>query len=710
MKRRKYFLRFIFSAFALLGLLIVLIPKQVEAALGDWPDIYVYKYESEDIPSDETFSNLGGQPNSYDITTAPNMTGKTPIANIVFELKLIKQADLSDTYQEFKNSLREPDAFNALPIYAVTDAQGIAHFHKMASRKYESLDPNLPGFDMEGSPSLLSGVYELREIAASEYQNVHDLVAYHESNPNFPTKIPDGVIPNTKIYRLELPYFKRAVDPYVYDPNLTDEENDAAYLAYENEVSNSKVVNLHIQAKNQTGDGMIRIKKNLRSDPLKDDFVIQPDIQFKLYDSNFVEITKNPKTGVPLGELRTDGRGYLKISGLALGATYYLKEVAPIGTIPEYLGYRKFVSEVPDLNDKLTNDTTNDTNREGVFINNIVTKRVSADEGQTFEKETTVATEKPFIYRIAARVPDKGQGSITKFQLVDQLKEIDGKYYTYLQSDSQLEQLKDVSVTVNNQDLSAENYQISISAENKKAVANKTGSTQVVGFTLKFLHPENLTAGDKVEVRLKGILINESVTKETKTIYPNEVKEEVSYKNTDGTEEHYVISDIANVKTEKGYFEIKKIESTTNKPLANAEFSLYRGKAPDDLTKVDEENLVATGLTTDNEGVYKSKEDRTHSYTVKNQTFYLADGLVLGDYYLVETLAPTGHKRLMTPIALEIKKNSNGNVVVKTIENDEQYWNVPDTGGMGVYLLIVCGLCSIGIFAIWQIRRLKDAR
>lgn len=684
----------------LLGMFNMMQPKQVEAAGGDHPDIYIYKYKSTDLLDDVRLFN-GEEPSSdYDITTAPNMTGKVPIPGIVFELKLIKRASNSTTYQSFKEGLTEPNPFDARPIYAVTDANGVARFDTMA-------DEHSGEYVIQGSPYLLFGVYELREIAASEYQMAHDYMAYHMDDTSFPTAIPAGIIPNTKIYRLEMPYYTKKTAPYEPNPSLSNDENAEAEWNHDVENGNAQVVDLHVRAKNQDSGGMIRIEKDLRANPLKETLTVQSNIRFKLYDSNYTEITTIPTTGAPIGELVTDSNGRLTISGLALGATYYLKEVAPTGTIPEKLGYRKFIASTLDT-DTLSIDDTTTPSKTGQFINNTITKRVSADEGQTFEKESVVSTEKPYLYQIAARVPDKGEGTLEEFKLVDKMQKVEEKYYTYFQSNASLDTLTDLTVKVNGTFLEASQYTVHIADTDKQAVANQGNETKVVGFTLTFNNPADLHAGDKVEVRVKGILINETITKETRTVYPNEVKEQVSTKHQDGTEDHYVISDVANVRTEKGYFEIIKEEATTNKRLANAEFTLYRGKAPASLADVKPTDKVVEGLVTDENGEYKSKTDTTHTYTVNGKTLKLADGLSLGEYYLVETLAPTGHKRITTPIALEIKKNEQGNVVVKTITNEVQYWDVPDTGGIGTQYFLLIGLMSVTTFAVWYLYKEKS--
>lgn len=680
----KAFLKFVwlFIGFILLlGMVDFMQPKQVEAAATN-REIRVWKKKtSTGLPPDITFSQNGEQWKLDEEYKSGEM-----LNNVIYELRLVKR--YGDGYHragnldDFIAHLNSPDSTSGedLPIYAVTGlyggdfygpTPGLAFFDKRVA-----YDTEMATYTFRDR--LLQGEYTLREIALSEYPAAIDYMKNFQGMTNVDNITPPaGLVPNTKVYHLYIPH-------YYSSPTKGYEEV------------------LDISAKNMVGEGGIRIEKDLRANPLTETLSAQPNVRFKLYDSNYTELTTVPATGAPLGELVTDSSGHLTITGLALGATYYLKEEAPNGTIPERLGYRKFIASSLEA-DALSIDHTNTPSQTGQFINNTITKRVSSDNGQTFEKESVVSTEEPYLYQIAARVPDKGEGDLTEFKFVDKMQKVEDQYYTYFQSNDALNQLTDVKVKVNGAALSADKYTLTIADSDKQSVANQERSTKVVGFTLQFNDLATLAAGDKIELTVKGILIHETITKETRTVYPNEVKEQVSTTHKDGTEDHYVISDVANVKTEKGYFKIVKQEAGTQNKLANAEFSLYRGKAPESLSDVKEEDKIAEGLLTDENGEYQSKTDTTHSYTINGKTIKLSEGLSLGDYYLVETLAPTGHKRLTKPIALVIKKNDQENVVVKTIDNEVQYWDVPDTGGVGTQIFVLLGMANVIIFVSWYV-------
>lgn len=515
--------------------------------------------------------------------------------------------------------------------------------------------------------NLPNGKYTYRELKADEYALAHRVDA------TLPESIPNGVIVNPKTYTFTL--------------------------------TANAATNYYIAPKNQVGEGQIKIIKQLRSNPLVNTTTAQANVVFKLYDEDYVEITKSPKTNQPLGTLMTDGNGELIIAGLAPKTTYYLKEVAPPGTIPDQLGYRKIVS---------TDSTADEASDSGVitFVNNTAVKKVKSNltNTETFTKEAEVITEKPFTYQISTRIPDQGDGELTALTISDHLQAVNDKYYTYFQADTNLTKLMNFEVIIADKKLEADKYSLLIRAEDKQTVADAKQSQRIVGFTLKINDFSNYQPNDIVKINVNGFLIDAAYQNEITTVYPNKITTEVKYTNPDENIDHIVTTDSTNIKPtqEVGYFKLQKQNSVTHEKLAGAVFDLYRGSTPSKLADIKASERIATDLTTDAQGEYISKTS-TANYTFNNQTKALKDGLPLGEYYLVETKAPTNYLKATKPIRLMITKNNQGNLTVRTIDNIQTF-DVPETGGIGTAIFYLLGGLTVAFIGIVVIYRLKDAK
>ena len=114
--------------------------------------------------------------------------------------------------------------------------------------------------------------------------------------------------------------------------------------------------------------------------------------------------------------------------------------------------------------------------------------------------------------------------------------------------------------------------------------------------------------------------------------------------------------------------------------VANMTFDLYKG-AYDDNAVNGGGILIATGITTGNDGVWRSSEDKTKSYQNVNEAFgefakyyrQASDGLPLGDYYFVETSTSNNTVDALGKafsFRVEDSKTSQPNVKVEA-KNDE---------------------------------------
>lgn len=74
------------------------------------------------------------------------------------------------------------------------------------------------------------------------------------------------------------------------------------------------------------------------------------------------------------------------------------------------------------------------------------------------------------------------------------------------------------------------------------------------------------------------------------------------------------------------------------------------------------------------------------------------DGLHVGDYWIVETAAPTGYQANATPIRVSVVESSTADPVIVRVANTQvAAWMLPLTGGGGTALIIASGAALIAV-------------
>lgn len=124
----------------------------------------------------------------------------------------------------------------------------------------------------------------------------------------------------------------------------------------------------------------------------------------------------------------------------------------------------------------------------------------------------------------------------------------------------------------------------------------------------------------------------------------------------------------------KGSIKIIKVDEKDNRvTLQGAEFEL-----------TDEDGNKWSGTTNDNGE-------------------YVFDNLAVGNYKLTETKAPEGYRLLKKSIEVEVTPDNLS--ITKTIENSEQGWEIPLTGGIGTLGFYSIGLIIMSIAGFILFRR-----
>lgn len=313
-----------------------------------------------------------------------------------------------------------------------------------------------------------------------------------------------------------------------------------------------------------------------------------------------------------------------------------------------------------------------------------VDKKVSTDDGNAYQDNTTAQVGDTITFKLTAKVPDMTDYSTYKFVFHDTLSNglaydknsvnvtIDGTAVT-----------KDTDYTVT--EPTEESNELTVTFENLKAVAGEQVGTDIVAtYTAK-------------------------ITKDAVTTKPATNKVYLEYSNDpSGTGTGTSNPDESKVYTYD--IEIHKFhtEDIDENRLANATFKLTTDANGDNVVKLVNETVVHTyHVQGDGEtGADTVTTDATGKITIK--------GLKAGTYYLHETIAPTGYNKLKKPIKIEItvageayttptykvdEANQNTSNIIK-VKNVKGVM-LPETGSIGTIGLTALGVAVVllGVFA-----------
>lgn len=318
-----------------------------------------------------------------------------------------------------------------------------------------------------------------------------------------------------------------------------------------------------------------------------------------------------------------------------------------------------------------------------------VDKKVSTDDGNTYQDNTTAQVGKTVTFKLTAKVPDMTDYTTYKFIFHDTLSNglaYDAGSVNVTIGGTQV--TKDTDYTV--AEPSGENKDLKIEFADLKTVTGvEAGQEIVVTYTAK-------------------------ITKDAVTTSPATNKVYLQYSNNPGTDE----LGKSNPDESKVYtyqIDIDKYTGTYGEGATRLAGATFELKAKKDATE------PSIKLVNDSDNVYHIKDaseldtsavnfvitDETGKITIK--------GLNAGTYYLYETIAPTGYNKLKEPIEIVItpdtkdlsqftykvngKDNTKNDTTIK-VENVKGVM-LPETGSIGTIGLTALGVAVVllGVFA-----------
>ncbi|MDO4308179.1 MAG: SpaA isopeptide-forming pilin-related protein [Eubacteriales bacterium] len=160
------------------------------------------------------------------------------------------------------------------------------------------------------------------------------------------------------------------------------------------------------------------------------------------------------------------------------------------------------------------------------------------------------------------------------------------------------------------------------------------------------------------------------------------------------------------VKDMKYSLDLLKVSKEGKIPLSGAKFELRIDSDKDGIADDDTELLyfVQSGSSDDFYRVCDSSmEGAVSSLETGTNGKLFISGIDLGNYVLVETQAPEGYDKIDTQIVVDGKHKT----ISKTIEDPEQKYNLPNTGGNGTYRYTIGGLLLMMAAAMYKLIQLR---
>ncbi|MDO5042692.1 MAG: SpaH/EbpB family LPXTG-anchored major pilin [Slackia sp.] len=274
-----------------------------------------------------------------------------------------------------------------------------------------------------------------------------------------------------------------------------------------------------------------------------------------------------------------------------------------------------------------------------------------------------------------------------------------------------------VSVTIGGQTVNEGDYdapQPQLDPEGKTALSVKFGTVDGDNRDAKALFTDK--AGQEIVVTYTAFINADAIVGQA---IPNKATVDYST-NPDGTGNGTSVPSVTN-QYDFG-FKLKKTDGAT--PLAGAQFELRH-----------EATGAAINLVQVQDGVYRlaleGDNDKVTTVTTGDTGIIEFRGLAAGDYYLVETQAPSGFNKLGKPVKITITDTTAdganpswtvkvddageaitgaaGNIPEVTVVNNKGTL-LPETGGMGTIAFTVVGALVIIGGVVWAVRRKRNVR